>query len=142
MSDYVSLNDYFLQRVETRAIYQKHEAGDCFSELETHGFSAESLYLNHHFHERLVQVRADTHSKSTILCVPIPDNGTIPEILNKVFNIKAVSRMLGRALGTAERPAPEIDVSIDHAHEFFKPRCWKAMKPVKTTGRKYGRQGY
>lgn len=119
MSDYVSLNDYFLQRVETRAIYQKHEAGDCFSELETHGFSAESLYLNHHFHERLVQVRADTHSKSTILCVPIPDNGTIPEILNKVFNIKAVSRMLGRALGTAERPAPEIDVSIDHAHEFF-----------------------
>ncbi len=119
MSDYVSLNDYFLQRTETRAIYQKHEAGDCFSEPETHGFSAESLYLNRHFHERLDQVRADIHSKSTILCVPIPDNGTIPEILNKVLNIRAVSHMLGRALGTAERPTLEIDVSIDHTHKFF-----------------------
>lgn len=119
MSDYVALNDYFLQRVETRAIYQKYEAGDCFAEPEKQGYSEESLYLNHHFHERLTQVRADQDSKSTVLCVPIPANGTIPEILNDVFNIKAVSRMLGRALGTAEKPTPQVDVPIDQEHAFF-----------------------
>lgn len=119
MSDYVSLNDYFLQRIETRAIYRKHEAGDCFSKPEIQGYSAESRYLNRHFHERLAEVRADERSKSTILCVPIPDNGSIPEILNKVFNIRAVSRMIGMALGTAERPVPRVDVPIDPTHEFF-----------------------
>ncbi|MCB1936512.1 MAG: hypothetical protein KDF59_11280 [Nitrosomonas sp.] len=119
MSEYVALNDYFYQRAETRAIYQKYESGDCFSGLKLEDFSPESLYLNNHFYERLDQVRADKTSKSTILCLPIPDNGTIPEILNDVFNIKAVSSMLGRALGTAERPSPEVDVPIDHEHEFF-----------------------
>ncbi|MCP5250953.1 MAG: hypothetical protein H6939_04410 [Burkholderiales bacterium] len=119
MSDYVSLDEYFLQRVETRAIHRKYEAGDCFSKPELQGYSAESLYLNQHFHERLAEVRADKRSKSTILCVPIPGNGSIPEILNKVFNISAVSRMVGMALGTAERPVPQINVPIDHTHAFF-----------------------
>lgn len=119
MSEYVALNDYFYQRIETRAIYQKHESGHCLTGPEVTAFSPEALYLNNHFYERLDQVRADEKSKSTILCVPIPDNGTIPEILNDVFNIKAVSRMLGRALGTAERPTPQVDVPIDHEHEFF-----------------------
>lgn len=119
MSDYVSLDDYFLHRVEARAIHRKHDEGNCFSRPEIQGYSAESLYLNQHFHERLAEVRADERSKSTILCVPIPDNGSVPEILNKVFNIKAVSRMIGVALGTAERPVPQIDVPIDRTHEFF-----------------------
>ncbi len=120
MSDADSLDNYFNQRIESRAIYQKYETGNCFSDPETNGFSPEALYLNQYFHRRLKQVRADTHSKSTILCVPIPDNGSIPRILNDVFNIGAVSQMVARALGTGEQPMPDVDVPIDDEdHAFF-----------------------
>jgi len=120
MSDIDSLSEYFVHRIESRAIYQKYEIGHCLSDPESHGFSAESLYLNNYFHKRLEQVRADTQNKSTILCVPIPDNGSIPKILNDVFNIEAVSQMVGKALGTGESPAPNVDVPIDDEdHAFF-----------------------
>ncbi len=123
MSDVESLNEYFTQRVEVHAsrhaIDQKHEIGDCISGPESHGFSEESLYLNNHFNERLEAVRADELSKSTIMCVPIPDTGTIPKILNDVFNIEAVSQMVGNALGTGEQPAPDVDIPIDGEHAFF-----------------------
>ncbi|MCP5243816.1 MAG: hypothetical protein H6940_10370 [Burkholderiales bacterium] len=122
MSDADSLNEYFFQRIESRAIYQKYETTHCLSEFENHGFSSESKYLNNYFHQRLEQVRADAHSKSSILCVPIPDNGSIPKILNDVFNIEAVSQVVGRALGTGESPQPDVDVPIedeDDDHEFF-----------------------
>lgn len=120
MSDIDSLNEYFSRRIEARAIYQKHEIGHCLAGSESHGFSAESLYLNEYFYKRLEQVRADVHSKSTILCVPIPENGSIPKILNDVFNIEAVSQMVGRALGTGESRTPDVDVPIDDEdHAFF-----------------------
>ncbi|SER55263.1 hypothetical protein SAMN05421690_103719 [Nitrosomonas sp. Nm51] len=122
MSDADSLNEYFSQRIETRAIYQKYEITHCLAEFENRGFSSESKYLNNYFHQRLEQVRRDTQSKSSILCVPIPDNGSIPKILNDVFNIEAVSQMVGRALGTGESPQPDVDVDVpieDDDHEFF-----------------------
>jgi len=126
MSEYVALNDYLNHRVETRAIYQKHESSDCFSGPKLEDFTPESLYLNNYFYERIDQVRADKESKSTILCLPIPENGTIPKILNDVFNIRAVSTMLGRALGTAERPTPQVDVPIDREHKFFEAEMLEA----------------
>ncbi len=123
MSDVESLDAYFPQRVEVHAsrhaIDQKQEVGNCFSGPESHGFSEESLYLNDHFNERLEAVRADELSKSTIMCVPIPDTGTIPKILNDVFNIEAVSQVVGNALGTGEQPAPDVDIPIDGEHAFF-----------------------
>lgn len=120
MSDVDSINEYFSQRLESRAIYRKYEITHCLSEFENQGFSSEYEYLNNYFHRRLEQVRADTHSRSSILCVPIPDNGSIPRILNDVFNIEAVSGMVAKALGTGERPDPDVDVPIeDDDHEFF-----------------------
>lgn len=119
MSEIDSLDTYFSQRIETRAIYQKYEDGHCLSELEGQGFPPESLYLNNHFHDRLNQVREDFKSKSTILCVPLPDNGSIPEILNNVFNIDVVNQMVGKALGTGESPTPDVDVPVDYTHAFF-----------------------
>ncbi|MDH5552029.1 MAG: hypothetical protein OEX82_01715, partial [Nitrosomonas sp.] len=99
---------------------QKQDIGDdCISPSDHHGLSEESLYLNKYFHERLAGVKADSISKSTILCVPIPDNGSIPKILNDVFNIDAVSQLIGNALGTGEKEAPDIDVPIDTDHAFF-----------------------
>ncbi len=127
MSDADSIDSYFPHRVQVEmhasrhAIDQKQEIGDCFTEPESKGFSEESLYLNKYLHERLEAVKADDLSKSAILCVPIPDAGTIPTILNNVFNIEAVSQMVGGALGTGEQPAPEvdIDISVDEDHAFF-----------------------
>lgn len=120
MSEVDSLNEYFSQRIESRAIHQKYEAGHCLSGTENHGFSPESLYLNQYFHKRLEQVRTDFQSKSTILCVPIPENGSIPRLLNDVFNIEAVSQMVAKALGTGEQPAPDVDVPIEvEDHDFF-----------------------
>jgi len=125
MSDAESLDNYFPQRVQVEvhasrhAIDQKQEIGDCFSEPESQEFSEESLYLSNYLHERLEAVRADDLSKSAIMCVPIPDAGTIPAILNNVFNIEAVSQMLGGALGTGEQPAPDVDIPIDGDHAFF-----------------------
>ncbi len=124
MEDAESFNHYFARNFEQRAIVraseQKQEISDnCISKSENHGLSEESLYLNNHFHERLESVRVDHLSKSTILCVPIPDNGSIPKILNDVFNIEAVSQLIGNALGTGERDMPDIDVPIDTDHAFF-----------------------
>ncbi len=117
-----SLHEYFSQRIEARAVDQKYEIPHCLSSIKERDFSQESLYLNNHFYQRLDQIRADTHSKSSILCVPIPDNGSIPDILNNVFNIEAVSQMVGNALGTGARPTPDIDPAVDEedeGHEFF-----------------------
>lgn len=124
MDDAESLNHYlarsFEERTVARASAQKHVIGDdCISKSDHHGLSEESLYLNSHFHERLDGVKADSLSRSTILCVPIPDNGSIPKILNDVFNIDAVSQLIGNALGTGEKNAPDIDVPIDTDHAFF-----------------------
>ncbi len=124
MEDAESFNHYFARNFEQRAIVraseQKQEIGEgCISESKNHGLSEESLYLHNHFHERLESVRVDHLSKSTILCVPIPDNGSIPKILNDVFNIEAVSQLIGNALGTGEKDMPDIDVPIDTDHAFF-----------------------
>jgi len=98
---------------------QKQEVGDCFSKPKTYGLSPESIYLRNHFYERLEVVRVDDQSKSAILCVPIPDTGTIPKVLNDIFNIEAVSQLIGQALGTGERPVPKVDISINAEHAFF-----------------------
>ena len=124
MDDAESLNYYlarnFEERAITRASEQKQEISDqCISKSDNHALSEESLYLNKHFHERLDGVKADSISRSTILCVPIPDNGSIPKILNDVFNIDAVSQLIGNALGTGEKNPPDINVPIDTDHAFF-----------------------
>lgn len=125
MSESGSTNEvYFNQMIENQAIVRtsdlKQELGDnCLAEIEENGLSAESLYLNNYFHNRLEGVRTDLKSRSTIMCVPIPDNGTIPKILNDVFNIEAVSQLVGIALGTGETTTSKIDVPIDHEHAFF-----------------------
>ncbi len=124
MDDAESFNHYFARNFEQRAIVraseQKQEvSNDCISKSESHGLSEESLYLSNHFHDRLESIRADHLSKSTILCVPIPNNGSIPKILNEVFNIEAVSKLIGNALGTGEKDVPDIDVPIDTDHAFF-----------------------
>lgn len=119
MSEADSINYYFSQSAEQRVIEQKIEINPCFSKPETHGLSSESLYLHTHFLERLEEVRAEENSKSAILCIPIPENGTIPKILNDVFNIDAVTEIVGMALGTGEKPTPDIDIPIDETHEFF-----------------------
>ena len=124
MEDAESFNHYFARNFEQRAIVrtseQKQEVSDnCISKSDNHSLSEESIYLNHHFHERLEGVRADRLSKSSILCVPIPDNGSIPKILNDVFNIDAVSQLIGNALGAGKSDTTDIDVPIDTEHEFF-----------------------
>ena len=119
MCDVEPVDSYFPQRVAVHASVQKQEVSHCISDFQKQGLSPESLYLNNHFHERLKGVRADGLSRSTILCIPIPDNGTIPTILNNVFNIEAVSKVIGVALGTGERPTPEVDVAINGEHAFF-----------------------
>lgn len=119
MGDAESLSYYFNQVAEKRVIEQKIEIGHCITKFDSNGQTPESLYLQHQFNDRLDEIRADDQSKSTILCIPIPDNGTIPKILNEVFNIDAVSEMVGNALGTGERPTPDIDIPIDEDHAFF-----------------------
>lgn len=131
MSEAESLDNYFARSFEQRAIVraseQKQEIEiNCISDVESHGLSAESLYLNNHFHERLDAVRADEQSKSTIMCVPIPDNGTIPKILNEVFNIQAVSQLIGVALGAGENTDPHIDIPINGDHAFFETEILEA----------------
>ena len=119
MSDVDSLSYYLAQIVEQRVIEQKIEIKHCISNFESKGLSPESLYLHNHFHERLEEVRADAGSRSAILCIPIPDNGTIPKILNDVFNIDAVSEMVGQAFGTGEKAALDVDIPSDEDHTFF-----------------------
>jgi len=97
----------------------KQEQGECFSDPEFTDVASEGSYLHNYFHQRLLNVRSDLSSRSTILCIPIPANGTIPKMLNHVFNIDAVNQMLGKALGTGERPPPDVDVPIDDDHAFF-----------------------
>ena len=119
MSEADSLNYYFSQSAEQHVIEQKIEFNSCISKPEIHGLSSESVYLYNHFHERLEEVRADKSSKSAILCIPIPENGTIPKILNDVFNIDAVTEIVEMALGTGEKPTPDVDIPIDETHKFF-----------------------
>lgn len=119
MSDVESLSYYFSQVAENPVIEQKIDIDHCASKLDDHKLSPESLYLHHQFYERLEQIRADVQSKSAILCIPIPENGTIPKILNDVFNIDAVSEMVGNALGTGEKTTPDVDIPIDKDHAFF-----------------------
>ena len=119
MGDADSLNYYFNQVAEKSVIEQKVEIGHCISKANSNGQTPESLYLQHQFNDRLDEIRADFQSKSSILCIPIPDNGTIPKILNEVFNIDVVSEMVGNALGTGERPTPDINIHIDEDHAFF-----------------------
>ena len=131
MDDAESLNHYLARNFEERAVVrasaQKHVIGDdCISKSDHDGLSEEALYLNEHFHQRLNGVKADSLSRSTILCVPIPDNGSIPRILNDVFNIDAVSQLIGNALGTGERNPPDIDVPIDTDHAFFETEILEA----------------
>lgn len=131
MEDAESLNHYLARNFEERAIVRASEQkqdidDDCISQSDHDGLSEESLYLNKHFHERLAGVKADSISRSTILCVPIPDNGSIPKILNDVFNIDAVSQLIGNALGTGEKNAPDIDVPIDTDHAFFETEIAEA----------------
>lgn len=119
MSDVESLNYYFAQVAENHVIEQKIEIDHCTSKFDDHKLSPESLYLHNQFNERLDQIKADVQSKSTILCIPIPENGTIPKILNEVFNIDAVSNMVGNALGTGEKPTPDVNIPINKHHAFF-----------------------
>ncbi len=119
MSDAATINDYLVQQKESQVIENKQESGHCFVPPEEDGLPPEWLYLSNHLHDRLEAVRADKKSKSTILCVPIPDNGSIPRMLNRVFNIDAVNQMVGKALGTGEQPTPDVDVNIDDDHAFF-----------------------
>jgi hypothetical protein len=119
MSDADSLSYYLAQIAEQRVIEQKIEIKHCISSSDSHGLTSESLYLHNHFHQRLDEVRADAGSRSAILCIPIPENGTIPKILNDVFNIEVVSEMVGNAFGTGEKPPPDFDIPIDEDHAFF-----------------------
>ncbi len=124
MDDVESFNHYLARNFEERAVVRASEkkqsiADECISQSDHDGLSEESLYLNKHFHERLAGVKTDSKGRSTILCVPIPDNGSIPKILNDVFNIDAVSQLIGNALGTGEKETPDIDVPIDTDHAFF-----------------------
>lgn len=141
MSDADSLSYYYSQSAEQRVIEQKIEFNPCLSKPDNHGLSPESLYLYDHFQERLEEVRTDEGSKSAILCIPIPENGTIPKILNDVFNIDAVTEIVGMALGTGERPAPDVDIPIDETHEFFETELLEGeeagednMQEIRATG--------
>lgn len=141
MSDVDSLSYYLAQIVEQRVVEQKIEVKHCISNLESNGLSSESLYLHNHFHERLEEVRADAGSRSAILCIPIPDNGTIPKILNDVFNIDAVSEMVGQAFGTGEKAALDVDIPSDEDHTFFETEILEGeeagednMQEIRATG--------
>jgi hypothetical protein len=141
MSDADSLSYYLAQFAEQRVIEQKIEIKHCISSSDSHGLTSESLYLHNHFHQRLDEVRADAGSRSAILCIPIPENGTIPKILNDVFNIEVVSEMVGNAFGTGERPPPDFDIPIDEDHAFFETEILEGeeagednMQEIRATG--------
>ncbi|GJL71306.1 MAG: hypothetical protein NMNS01_05050 [Nitrosomonas sp.] len=141
MSEADSLSYYLSQNAEQRVIEQKIEFNPCFSKPEIHGLSSESVYLYNHFQGRLEEVREDENSKSAILCIPIPENGTIPKILNDVFNIDAVTEIIEMALGTGEKPTPDVDIPIDEPHKFFETEILEGeeagednMQEIRATG--------
>ncbi|MCC6597561.1 MAG: hypothetical protein IT559_02080 [Alphaproteobacteria bacterium] len=99
---------------------RKQEDAACFSAHNMRaGEAPEDVYLREHFIGRVEQIRSDYESRSTVLCAPIPENGTIPEILNTVFNRREVSGLIEQALGTGERPPPKVGAPIAQERALF-----------------------